>query len=79
MKQRAYGLVDDIGLVTVQSIRWNAQGVRQYAIESEREYLLWDENENKTDKQIWRSIYRQGFRVVPVDLCPISFAERKSE
>lgn len=66
MKQRLYGLVDDLGIVTAQSIRHNPRHVRQYAVESEREYLLWDENDSKTDEQIWRRIYRQGFCVVPV-------------
>lgn len=65
-KQYLYGLVDDLGIVTASSIRHNPKAVRQCAIENEREYLLWDENDSKTDKQVWRSIYRQGFRVVPV-------------
>lgn len=63
----AYVLQDkQSGHIVVASARRTAKEVRAYAIETDREYAF--EDEDVSDKALWRRNWREGWRVVPVTL-----------
>lgn len=64
MKTNAYA-VSQIGIIGLPTVCYDARQARRQAVESEREYLL-DDEKDMTDQEIWRRLYRQGFRVIPV-------------
>jgi hypothetical protein len=67
MTEKAFALNGaSVGTIVLCSIRYSARHVQLYAIETEREYFL--EQEDYSDEQIWRRLYRQGYRVVPVSI-----------
>lgn len=63
-KTKAYA-VSQIGIIGLPSVCYTPQQARKEAIACEREYML-TEDLTQTDQQIWKRMYRQGFRVVPV-------------
>lgn len=65
MKTKAYA-VSQIGIIGLPTVSYTPKQARQYSIATEREYLTVEENARMTDSQVWRRLYRQGFRVVPV-------------
>jgi hypothetical protein len=62
-KQKAFALAHSRGGFILPSIRFNEDQVRKYAVETERMY---DDTTNRTDRQLWKRCYGQGFRVVAV-------------
>jgi hypothetical protein len=65
--QPAFALQHSRGGIILPSVRHSEGQVRAYAIDTEREYET-DEYGGciKTDKQLWKRCYGQGFRVVSV-------------
>ena len=74
-KQAAFALQHSRGGIILPSVRHNADQVRTYAVETEREYALADED-HLTDKQLWKRCYGQGFRVVSVSVSTGSSTDR---
>lgn len=71
---KAFALRDkDSGHIVLRSIRFTAREVREYAIETDREYAL--EDEDISDKALWKRNLREGWRVVPVTVS-VSNGER---
>jgi hypothetical protein len=54
-------------LITLRTVRYAKHHVRQEAVETERHYLL-DEEKHLTDKQLWKRLYGQGYRIIPVEV-----------
>lgn len=67
---RAFALQDSAtGHIVAHSIRWAAKDVRAYAVETDAEYALADEDMDP--KAVWRRHLREGWRVVPVKISTI--------
>ena len=54
-------------LISLRTVRYAKHQVRQEAVETEREYLPADE-EHLTDKQLWKRLYGQGYRIITVEV-----------
>jgi hypothetical protein len=66
MSEKAFAILDrSTGIIAVNSVGYSPALVRKGAVEGEREYLLSGED-HLTDRQIWKRLYRQGWRVIPV-------------
>ncbi len=65
MKTKAYA-VSQLGVIGLRTVCYDARQARMQAVYSEREYI--SDQGKETDSQIWRRLYRQGFRVVPVTI-----------
>ena len=61
---KAYA-VTQLGIIGLPTICYTANEARKHAVYNEREYIS---DQSETDSQIWRKLYRQGFRVVPVTI-----------
>ena len=66
MKVKAYA-IGQLGIIGLPTVCYDPRQARKQAVDSEREYLLADED-HLTDQQLWRRLYRQGFRVIPVTI-----------
>jgi len=66
IKTRAYA-VAQLGIIGLPTVAYTPRDARQYSIATEREYLTAEES-HMTDSQIWKRLYRHGFRVVPVTI-----------
>lgn len=66
MKVKAYA-VGQLGIIGLPTVCYDPRQARRHAVESEREYMLSGED-HLTDQQVWRRLYRQGFRVIPVTI-----------
>ncbi len=64
-KIRAYA-VSQLGIIGLPTICYDARQAQKQAVDSEREYI--SDQGSETDGQIWRRLYRQGFRVIPVTI-----------
>jgi hypothetical protein len=54
-------------LISLRTVRYAKSHVRQEAVETEREYLLSDED-HLTNKQLWKRLYGHGYRIIPVEV-----------
>lgn len=54
-------------LISLSSVRHSRPQVRDSAVDTMREYLLAEEA-HLTDKQLWKRLYGQGYRVIPVEV-----------
>lgn len=69
MAEQGFALFDiNLNLITLGSIRHSKAAVRQYAVDTEREYMLEYENLDASDQQIWKRVYRQGGRIRAVTI-----------
>lgn len=68
MKTRAYA-VSQLGIIGLPTVCYTQRQCREISVQTEREYFP-DEVAGMSDSQIWRRLYRQGFRVIPVTIIP---------
>lgn len=67
MKVKAYA-VSQIGIIGLPTVCYDARQARKQAVESERLHMEDEGMGYQTDQQIWRRMYRQGYRVIPVTI-----------
>ncbi len=67
MKTKAFA-VAQLDIIGLPSVCYTPEQARKEAVASEREYMTPQENAQMDDTQIWRRMYRQGSRVVPVTI-----------
>lgn len=60
--------VSQLGIIGLPTVCYTREQARKQAVESERSYMEEDGRGFQTDQQIWRRLYRQGFRVVRVSI-----------
>lgn len=77
MRQNGFVLQHSSGGIILPSARHNEQQVRDYAVESEREYGQTD-CDHLTDNRVWKRVYGQGFRVVPIVVSTVSRPNREA-
>lgn len=65
MKTKAFA-VSQLGVIGLPTVCCTAKEARKQAVDSEREYL--SDQGKETDSQIWKRLYGQGYRVVPVTI-----------
>jgi len=54
-------------LISLRTVRYAKHQVREEAIETERHYAL-PGKEMESDSKIWKRLYGQGYRVIPVEV-----------
>ena len=67
IKVKAYA-VGQLGIIGLPTVCYDPRQARKQAIASEREYMNPQDNGQMDDAQVWRRLYRQGFRVIPVTI-----------
>jgi hypothetical protein len=58
--------VTQLDIIGLPSVCYTRQQARKEAIASERIYMTAAENKRLDDRQVWKRMYRHGFRVTPV-------------